>query len=212
MSPVLKIVATEAKMPNGDYSMIIITSASALQVIEQQDFDQSLLNITLYVVGDKTAKKARDFGFKNVHSAAGNANSLVELIKSRFDISARTKTPALYICGEHSTSGFIDALQISGLNIKTWINYKANLVDQLTYKSIDFLTSGDPVGILLYSARSATQFSGLIDQLKITYNIDNMSIFALSSTIQNALSKDLKKATKIAQKPDEKSLFALIPS
>ena len=212
ISPVLEIVATDTKMPNGDYSMIIITSASALQVLKQQDFDQPLLNIAVYVVGDKTAKNAKDFGFQNVHSAAGNALDLAELIKLRFDVSATAKNPALYICGQHSTSGFTDELSKIGLNFNRWINYNANLVDHLTNKSINFLTSDDSIGILLYSARSARRFSELIDQQIITYNIDNMNIFVLSSTIKDALSKDLQKVAKIAQKPDEQSLFALIPS
>ena len=99
-----------------------------------------------------------------------------------------------------------------GLNIKVWINYKANLVDQLTNNSVDFLSTGNSVGVLLYSARSARQFSKLIDHQITNYTIENMSIFALSSTVEKALSEDLQKVTIIAQKPDEQSLFALIAS
>ncbi len=212
VSPVLEIVATETKMPNDDFSMIIITSANALRVLEKQGFDQSLLDFPLYVVGDKTAKKARDLGFSDVHSAAGNAKNLAELIKSRSPASKSNQKPVLYICGEHSTSGFIGELSKFGLNIKAWINYKANLVDQLTNYSVDFLNSGDPVGILLYSPRSAGQFSKILNQHKLDYNFDNIDVFALSGAIKYALPNDMQKVTKIAQKPDEQSLFALIAS
>ena len=212
VSPVLEIVATETKMPNGDFSMIIITSANALRIFERQGFDQSLLKTAIYVVGDKTAQKAKDLGFQNVHSAAGNAENLAELIKSRFDVLVIDKRPALYVCGENSTSGFTDELSKFGLNITVWVNYKANLVDQLTKKSSDFLAIDDLVGILLYSARSAGQFSRLIDRKKTSYVIENMSIFALSSAVKKALSKDLQKVAKIAEKPNEQSLFALITS
>lgn len=212
VSPVLEIVVTDTKMPNSNFSMIIITSASALRILEKQGFDQSLLETAIYVVGDKTAKIARDIGFQNVHSAAGNALDLVELIKSRLDVSMIDKRSVLYICGEHSTSGFTDGLSKLGLNIKVWVNYKANLVDQLTNISVDFLSSGDPVGILLYSARSARQFSKLLECQKYSYIIENINVFALSRAVKNALSKDLQKVVEIADNPDERSLFALIAS
>jgi uroporphyrinogen-III synthase len=212
VSPMLEIVATETDMPSDDFSMIIITSANALQILEKQDFEHSLLDTPLYVVGDQTSKIARDIGFINVHSAAGNAKNLVELIKSCSPASQTSQKSALYICGKHSTSGFIDDLSMFGLNIKVWINYKANLVDQLTNNSVDFLSTGNSVGVLLYSARSARQFSKLIDHQKTTYTIENMSIFVLSSMVKKALSEDLQKVTRIAQKPDEQSLFALIAS
>ncbi len=212
VSPVLEIVATETKMPNHDFSMIIITSTNALRVLEKQGFEQSLLDIPIYVVGGKTAQKASGLGFRNVQSAAGNAKNLVELIKSRPPSSQPSQKPALYICGKHSTSEFTDDLSNIGLNIRTWINYKANLVDQLTNNSIDFLNSGDPVGILLYSARSARQFSNLVNRHKNNYALENIKIFLLSGAIKKALPKNLKKAVRIAQKPDENSLFALITS
>ena len=212
VSPVLEIVATNTKMPNDDFSMIIITSANALRVLEMQGFDQSMLEIPVYVVGDQTAKRARDIGFQNVHSAAGNAENLAELIKSQFELPMIGKRPTLYVCGEHSTSGFTDELSKFGLIIKVWVNYKANLVDHLTKKSMNFFTAGDLVGVLLYSARSARHFSKLIDRYKIDYTIENNTIFTLSGAVKNALSKDLQKVAKIAAKPDEQSLFALIAS
>ena len=141
VSPMLEIVATETDMPSDDFSMIIITSANALQILEKQDFEHSLLDTPLYVVGDQTSKIARDIGFINVHSAAGNAKNLVELIKSCSPASQTSQKSALYICGKHSTSGFIDDLSMFGLNIKVWVNYRANLVDQLTNNSVDFLST-----------------------------------------------------------------------
>ena len=212
VSPVLEIVPTETKLPNDDFSMIIITSPNALRIFAKQDFDQSILEIPIYVVGNSTAQEATDLGFSDVHSAAGNAKNLVELIKSRFVVSKIDKRPTLYACGEHSTSGFVDSLLEYGLNIKVWINYKANLVDQLTKNAIDFLTCGNPVGILLYSSRSAGQFSKVIAQQKNDYVIENMRIFALSGAVTNALSKDLQKVAKIAKRPDESSLLAMIAS
>ena len=58
--------------------------------------------------------------------------------------------------------GFADALLKSGLNFKIWVNYKADLVNQLTEKSIEYLFFGKSVGVLLYSARSARQFVELL--------------------------------------------------
>lgn len=210
VSPVLEIVATGSEMPSGGFSMVIITSANALRVLEQHGFDQTLLDIPIYVVGDETAKKARELGFHNVHSATGNAKDLLALIKLQFIQSADDKRSALYICGEHSTPGFTIELSKIGLIIQKWANYKANLVDQLTKKSLEFLSSGEPVGILLYSARSAAQFNDNIERANAVYYLENIKIFALSDRVKNGLPIELQKVSEIANKPDEQSMVALI--
>ena len=197
-------------MPSGDFSILIITSANALNMLKQQGFDQSMLNIPLYVVGDSTEQKAKTFGFRHVQSASGNSMNLVDLLNSRSIISQSGKKPALYICGKNSTAGFTDALTKNGLKFKTLINYKANLVNQLTDKSVDLLLSGKPVGVLLYSARSAGQFSALLSKLDYRQPLDNIKIFALSNAVKCALPKQLQNVTYVADNPNESSLFSLI--
>ncbi len=210
ISPVLKIVDTGEEMPNGDFSFIIITSANALMILGRRELNKSMLETPLYAVGDQTAAMARAMGFVDVHSASGNAKNLVALISENENLALRQKKPALYICGENSTRGFMENLKQIGLNFVHWVNYKANLVDQLTHKSAKLLGSGEAVGVLLYSPRSAQQFSRITSKLFDIQHIDNIKFYVVSDAVKNSLPSPMQNHCKVASLPNESSLFDLL--
>jgi len=210
VSPVLEIVDTSEEMPKGDFSFVIITSANALTVLGQCKFDKSLLETPLYAVGDHTAEMARAMGFVDVHSASGNAEDLVALIKANKTKAHTGNNSALYISGADSTRGFTDSLLDAGLSIVQWVSYKANLVNQLTKKSAELLRSGEAVGVLLYSPRSARQFSKVYDKVHNTQDADNIILFAISNAIKHSLPSSMQSRCSVATLPNESSLFDLL--
>lgn len=212
VSPVLEIQSTGEAMPLGNFTCLIATSTNALKVLEQQGIDEELLQIPLFVVGDHTAINARQIGFEKVFSASGNAQNLIELLENAIKNSDIATGMTLYICGADITDKFTDALQKSGLQYQRWANYKANLVDQLTDKTVELLCSGIPVGVLLYSARSAHQFIDCMDAFNTSQTFENITFFTISQKVANALGADAIKKCEVAEKPDEVSLFELIPA
>ena len=212
ISPMLEIVDTGSEIPEGNFYCIIITSSNALNMLAQRGIDNFRQNIPLYVVGDKTAELARKLGFLDVYSASGNANDLIKLLANQVDLSTSANRSALYICGADSTAGFIKSLQKTGLNLITWINYKAILVDQLTNETANLLRRGAPVGILLYSARTARQLSKLVMKITPDQAFDYIELFALSDNIRQSLGPALQNRCIVAQNPDQPSLFNLIRS
>ena len=210
ISPVLEIVDSGLDMPAGVFSAILVTSSNALRVMKSRGIDEILLQTPLYVAGDRTAEKARETGFENVHSASGNAGNLVELLNDDADLIGGGENPLLYVCGADATSGFLEDLEKLGLQVISWINYKAILVDQLTHKSVELLISGNPVGVVLYSARSARQFSQLLMAQIPTQHFDNIEFYSISENVKKALALPLQKQCLVANNPDEASLFELI--
>jgi uroporphyrinogen-III synthase len=212
VSPVLKIVDTGAKMPDSAFDAMIITSANALRIMTARGIDQNLLNLPVFTVGDATAQKAEQLGFTNVVSASGNAEKLARTIIDRVLSKPNGSKTLLYACGIETTPGLVDELQNNQFNVLPWALYNAILVNRLTKISCNWLQDKEDVGVLLYSARSARQFSIIIGEHTVAQHIEKTQLFVISAKVKSALSPALQPYCKTAQYPGEDSLFEQIPN
>ena len=73
---------------------IIFTSKNALNAIKT--LSNKLTHLKCFVVGDATAKLAKEYNFQEVYIANNNAESLLELIVNE----CNKKQGILYFCGE----------------------------------------------------------------------------------------------------------------
>lgn len=210
VSPVLEIVDTGAALPRRGFSALIITSANALNVLEQRGAINALQKLPVFVVGDTTAHKATALGFKHVFSASGNAGDLATLIIDHVAGLPKGLPDMLYACGVDSTPGMVAMLQNHSINITSFRAYKAVLVDQLTEKTAKLLQKNSPAEVLIYSARSARQFAHLAAAYTAGQPIDNIEILALSEQIKLALPKVWQARTFCARLPNEAALLALL--
>src|SRR6266702_1147500 len=82
------------------YGAIVVTSANALRAVAPHLAGSRLLRLPLYAVGAHTASAARDAGFGEVISAAGDAAALRDLVLGSVK-SKRLKKSAtlLYLAG-----------------------------------------------------------------------------------------------------------------
>ncbi len=210
VSPVLEIVDTGIEQPPGTFDAIVVTSANALRILQQRKAFDLPGEIPVYTVGNATARFARSLGFSMVHSADGSANELVDLIIDRAGSNNADGFRLLYLSGIDITPGLEENLQITRFEVTRWALYKADLVNQLTDKSLDWLRHEDPVGVLVYSGRSARQFGDILDKTDPSHNIENTRIYVISDTAKKALPQHYQSCCKSAKSPDEISLFELI--
>lgn len=210
VSPVLEIVDTGAEIPQADYAALIITSANALGILEQRGLSDLLRKTPLFVVGDATAEKAQLLGFTRVDSASGTAIELADLIVQKVKPTGGKAPIVLYLSGEDTTSGLATSIEKSGLNLSAVAIYNAKLVDQLTEKSMECLRNNAPVGLLLYSARSAVQIAKIIERFNLTYDIDNAKFYAISENVMHGLPDTLQQQCVCSEYPTENGLIDLI--
>src|SRR6186713_1573586 len=91
VAPLMTVKPVAADLP-GNWAAVIITSANAIRALSQQQL-ATLTKLPLYAVGARSAEVARDAGFKDVHSADGDAGDLMRLICER----AKHSGPHLYL-------------------------------------------------------------------------------------------------------------------
>lgn len=211
VSSLLEIVDTGNKLPAGSFGAMMITSTNALRILAARGIDDDMLQMLLYTVGDATAADAAAMGFSNIHSASGTAENLAGLVIEETQTNPNRPQAILYACGVDTTPGLVENLREKRLIVQPWALYKANLVDQLTNISKEWLRNNDPVGVLMYSARSARQFERVLEEILPPQGLDILSIFALSPKVKLALTPRLRNRCEAALSPDEKALFDLIP-
>jgi uroporphyrinogen-III synthase len=206
----LHITDTGAEMPQGSFCAIIVTSTSALMVLQQRGIPTQLKQLPVFCVGDKTAAKAEKVGFSKVRSAGGTAMDLGALVVNSLPDKIGGGRNVLYLCGVDTTPGLAGILKGDRVNLCRWVLYKANLVNQLTKFSVDWLRNSDAVGVLLFSARTADQFVKTANAYNLLHDVDNIKFFAISEKVKAALPDRLQLKCKVASLPTERGLFDLI--
>ena len=76
---------------------VIATSRNGLRALEAAG-GPAPVDLPLYAVGEASARKARELGFKNVHEGAGDGTGLVELVCEE---ASPGEGALLHLAGDH---------------------------------------------------------------------------------------------------------------
>lgn len=196
---------------------LIVTSLNGVAFgLQRSTVERS---IPVYAVGDKTAEAARKLGFREVHSAAGNAHDLVALIKKQ----ATTIEQFIQYNFIHYTGGTLpraddhrqfasttalninDALAEVGISVKTVMCYglvrSPHKLQEYDFDSYNH--------VLFYAASALQQFETLARQAEIPHILKGMTAYCLSERIKEASDAEWN-SIKCAAEPTESALLALL--
>ena len=158
-SPVLEIVATGAAIHPGPAQALIATSAHAFEFLPQADA-AGLAHLSLFVVGARTAKAARDAGLAPPRVIAASALDLAQQVALALPGPAHL----LYLAGHDRKSDLEAALHAQGHVIEVTETYEARAVETLSLETAQALARGEADAVLHFSRRSArlaSQAAGL---------------------------------------------------
>jgi len=192
--PCLTIKPHAAKLPEAP-SAIIITSTQALPALPA-----SLHHISCFCVGDATAMRMREAGFKSVESASGDAKDLFKLI-----ISRRIEGPHLLAAGERHGLELARQLREAGIDVIRRSVYSVTPLRALPAAIRTALAAGEIDKALFYSAESAKAFIAL--QPPATAQMESL---ALSPAIAQVLQGLPWRTIRVAVAPAEADLLALL--
>ena len=172
------------KVNFSEYGGVIFTSTNAVKFL---DVDKLNKNILCFCVGNKTEKKARNFGFQNTIAAEGNVLNLKELILQNYEIKSK---PLLYISGEKISADLDKQLLNEGFNIKRIINYRVEHNQKFDKNFVNELKFNVPDLVYVYSQNSASSLLNFIKINKIEniwMNTNLMCIGEKTSSILNEI-------------------------
>ncbi len=204
--PLTSVVPTGHAIPEGDFDAIVLTSANAPAAIDPQDL-KSLLRLPVWCVGAATARAAQAAGFAN--TLTGDGGDGAALAKS-LALAIRRGARLLYLCGETRSSDLEIGLAAAGFDVVPVEVYRTLTVSYMTGELIAILSHRAADSVLLYSAEGARIFSELGQMPKVAQHFENSEFFCISERTAEQLPPQFRRRARIASRPDEASLLALL--
>jgi uroporphyrinogen-III synthase len=198
---------SDAELGSGPWSALVVTSANALRAMESHPRRADLLALRVFAVGRRTAAAARAAGFRDVTAAGGNLQDLAQCLREHGG-----RDPLLYLAGQDRSGDLAGDLAGSGQTVCTAVVYRAIKMDKFPPAIAAALAAGQIEGVLHFSRRSAQAYidcaraAGLLEQAVAPIH------FCLSDQIAEPLTAAGAKTVRIAPRPEETALIALIDS
>lgn len=200
-----------AVAPERDTAAVIVTSSSALRALAGQQLADTLLQLPLFAVGERTAEAARDIGFRQVVSAGGDAAALRDLLMAT--VEARALTPGctlLYLAGADLARDLSRELSAAGFHVVTQTVYRMAAVAALPDDVTAALAAGTVEAVLHYSRRSARAFFRAAGQDGVEIAALAIPHYCLSNAIAAIAHEAGASQVIAAASPDEDALFAAL--
>lgn len=152
-----------------------------------------------YCVGDSTAKKAKEVGFKNIVISGGDVNHLAKDIKDSVDKSVYL----VHISGSEISRSFIEL--IPEYNIERVVAYEMFHSTSISEETKYILDNKLFYGVVLFSPRTAKIFKDIVKG----YDLSNVTIYCLSERILKEI-EEIKSIKKVSIKPTLNDIVNLI--
>ncbi|MDH5722797.1 MAG: uroporphyrinogen-III synthase [Alphaproteobacteria bacterium] len=199
IAPVLQIEYRDVSIQDCKYDALIFTSANAASSIGKQSFFD--FSTPVLCVGQKTALKAKEAGFSNIHHVAKNVQALCEYMAAGKD----NFRSILYLRGMDISFGLKEELGNLGIKITEHIVYEAIKSSKLPEEILRDLKASKIDIITFFSARSAGSFIELIESQKIT--LGTTKALCISHAVLESLSGYFKDRVYVSRTPDEDSMI-----
>ena len=206
VTPLLRIEpAADAKIGSGPWAAVLITSANAAPAIAAHAGVTPLRALPVFAVGRRSAEAMGAAGFADVTSADGNVSDLARLVAARLQPAA----PLLYLAGEDRSGDLAGDLRARGFAVETVIIYRAIAATGLPPAAAQALASGID-GVLHFSRRSAEVFVDAARAAGVLESALQAAHFCLSAPIAEPLVQAGAANIRVAERPNEAVLLALI--
>jgi uroporphyrinogen-III synthase len=214
LAPVMVVRATGKAPPPGRFDAVLMTSGRAVADEAAASLGALDLGVSpLFAVGRQTAEAARQAGFRDVRIADGDAAPLLDLMRLTLPRPARL----LYLAGQDRKPTLEAGLAAAGYALSVHETYAAEAVAAWPAAVLDQIATQRLAACLHYSRRSAA----LALQLAEAAGVEEAFLGLVQACLSADAAAPLRAAAlrhgidagqlAIAERPDEASLFALLP-
>jgi uroporphyrinogen-III synthase len=204
----LRIESIAGELGSGPWSALVVTSANALRAMESHPRRAELNGLRVFAVGRRTAAAARAAGFRDVTAAGGDVRALAQHIREE----CKGRDPLLYLAGQDRSGDLAGDLAADGPTVRTAVVYRAIEMERFPPAIEAALAAARLDGVLHFSRRSAQAYidcaraAGLIERALAP------SHYCVSQQVAEPLVAAGARSVRIATRPEESALLALIDS
>jgi uroporphyrinogen-III synthase len=206
--PLLTVEPTGNPRPDGTgIQAVMLTSRHALWALRESACETGdLFAMPCFCVGERTAKAARDAGFRQVHASSGGGETLGQLIRERLGISASI----LHIAGETVATAPQDFLSGKGYTVFSWRIYRAIEAGEFSPALRERLSRRELAAALFYSPRTARVFVRLAAFYKLEACCNGLTAIGLNEAVVSALEALSWRRAIAAGVPAETAMMACL--
>ncbi|MBI1213533.1 MAG: uroporphyrinogen-III synthase [Alphaproteobacteria bacterium] len=206
IEPLLDVVFLEGPQINlTGVQAILLTSANGARALARRTQTR---DIKIVAVGRATGDAARSAGFVNVIESTGEGvDALADLVRAKL----RPEDGALiHPTGSVAAGDLAAALGVRGFKVRREVIYDARAVYHLSGAVVAELSSGLIDAATFFSPRTAALFVELIDEENLESALASVTAICLSQAVASALAPARFAAIKIAEKPSQDAMLAVI--
>jgi len=181
IEPMLVIELIDAALDLEGAQAVLVTSANGVRALAAAD---SRRDITVFAVGDATARAACDAGYGSVESAGGDSRDLARLVADRLDPGAGK---LLHVAGEAVAGDLAGALSGRGFAVERRVLYRARVARALSAATARLIADRAVDAVLFFSPRSARTFVSLAEAAGLAPACAGMAAVCLSPAVADAV-------------------------
>lgn len=197
LAPLLRVRTLACQAPPG-VGAVLVTSGNALPALPA-----ALHALPLFAVGDATAARARAAGFREVHSADGDARDLLALVRQR------PPGPVLLASGQGQGHALAADLRAAGFTVHRRTVYAAAPVGRLPAPARAALLGGQLRAALFLSAETARAFARLLPP-GLHGTLRGLDALAIAQPTADALAHLPWRCVRVSAKPTLERVLAML--
>lgn len=205
IAPLLEIrLDNDADVNLVDIGAIVATSSNGIRALARLTERRDL---PVFAVGEQTALTARELGFVHLRNSDGDAAALARAIPGW--IAPRGGT-LLHVCGKENAGTLAESLNALGYAVRSLELYHAAPVEKLPAPAVDALQARSLDRVLLYSPRTAEVLATLVDREGLADSCRTLIACCISKAAADRLRSLPLQGVRIASRPDQEHLLALL--
>jgi uroporphyrinogen-III synthase len=179
---------------------LLFTSANGARAAASATADRTL---TVFAVGDATAREAHSLGWVRVESAGGNVEDLARLVAERLKPDAGA---LLHVAGSAVAGDLVRLL--GGFSVRRTVLYDAEPAESFSPETEALLRGGGIDLAFFFSPRTAARFAALARDLPV--QLDTATAYCLSPAVAAAVRNLGWREVRTADAPAQASLLAAL--
>lgn len=198
VSPLLNIVTLYDAVPDlRGAQAVVFTSANAAAAVRHA------IDVPVFAVGEKTARAARDAGFRNVTVAGGDAAALNALLAGQ---AWQPGKPVYHLSGREVAA----PVRVPGVTVERHVVYHADKIEEFVPDALRELTSGSVAGVFLMSARTGEAFVAATEKAGLTESLRAIKALCISDSVLQSVAQLPWRGAAVARTPDVDGLVAML--
>ena len=202
ISPLLEVKFREGpEISFGNVQAIVATSANGVRAIIRRTAKRDL---PVFAVGGQTAATAREGGFTDVKKTNGDSVVLADAIAKW----AKPENGILFHAAGNETAGKLsERLHGYGFQFRRDVLYDVESAQDLSSEAIQALRAGELDAVLLYSPRSAENFSRCVQRAGLALACDVLIAICISRAAAEKCESLPLGEIRVASRPTEDAIF-----